>query len=241
MAIFHFHAQIIGRSGGRSAVAAAAYRSGSRLYCQRTGTSYDYRRKADVIKTGLLAPTIHAPPSAPDWVHQRQILYNRVEAAEKRKDSQLLREFDMAIPHELDELAAKNLVLRWVSEHFLDHGLVADIAFHAGYKGGNRHTHVLTTLRRIEADGFSAKKAIELNHPGLCEVWRESWERLCNEALEKAGSSERISRLSYAAQGIKRRPQRHMGPSATAMFRRGAITDPGRQLHFTSNDNYLSS
>lgn len=225
MAIFHFHAQIIGRSGGRSAVAAAAYRSGSKLYCQRTGTTYDYRRKLDVIKTGVLAPTILAPPGAPDWVIDRQVLYNMVEAAEKRKDSQLLREFDLAIPHELDECAAKLLVLRWNSENFLDHGVVSDVAFHSGYKGRNRHAHVLTTLRSIDADGFSAKKASELNHPSLCEEWRKSFERLCNEFLEAAGSSERVSRLSLAAEGITRRPQRHMGPSATAMYRRGAITE----------------
>lgn len=207
-------------------MAAAAYRSGSKLFCLRTDMSYDYRRKRDVIRTGVLAPTIVAPPWAPDWVvNDRQELYNQVEAAEKRKDAQLLREFDLAIPHEINDLAAKNLVLRWVTENFFDHGVVCDFAFHAGHKGMNRHAHVLVTLRRIGADGFSAKKAIELNDRRLCDVWRQSFERLSNEFLKAAGSSERVSRLSYAAQGITRPPQRHMGPSATAMYRRGAITE----------------
>jgi len=225
MAFFHLHAKIIGRSQGRHAVAAAAYRCGIRLSCQQSGQIFDYRRKNDVIRSGILAPTILAPSWAPDWVDDRQVLYNFVEASETRKDAQLLREFDLAIPKELDDEASKLLVLRWNRENFLIHELVSDVAFHRGYREENRHAHVLVTLRRIECEGFAARKAVELNHPSMCARWRESWERYCNEALQRAGVEERVSRLSLEAQGINRMPQRHVGQAVTAMRRRGALSE----------------
>ena len=239
MAYFHLHAQIIGRSAGRYAVAAGAYRSGSKLHCQRSGLTFDYQKKQDVIRSGLLAPMIVAPPWAPAWVNDRELLYNKIEDGEKRRDAQLLREFDIALPNELDDEAARTLVLKWNRECFLVHHLVSDVAFHSGFQGKNRHVHVLVTLRRIEAGGFSAKKAVELNHPRMCECWREAWERLCNQALESAGAVETITRLSLAAQGIARSPQRHMGQVRTAMHRRGAISDEewNRSLHKSEVSN----
>lgn len=225
MAYFHMHAQVIGRSQGRYAVAAAAYRAGIRLYCERSGQWFDFRGKQDVIRSGELAPVILVPPWGPTWAGDRALLYNAIEAAEKRRDSQLLREFDLAIPKELSEASAKGLLVQWNEENFLVHGLVSDLTFHRGYRGLNRHAHLLVSMRCIEPQGFSTKKATALNHPSLCEKWRESWERLCNQALESEGCSERISRLTLSAQGVDRAPQRHMGQALTAMRRKGTLSE----------------
>jgi ATP-dependent exoDNAse (exonuclease V) alpha subunit len=225
MAFFHLNVKIISRSKGQYAVAAAAYRAGTKLYCQTSGQTFDYRCKTDVHRLGALKPSILAPSWAPDWVDNREILYNAVERIEKRKDAQLLREFDLAIPRELSNEEARLLVFGWNRENFLVHDLVSDVCFHTGHMGLNPHAHVLVTMRRIEPTGFAARKARDLNHPSLCERWRESWERLCNEALQAAGVSERISRLSLEAQGISRLPQRHVGRAVTAMRRRGLLCE----------------
>ena len=104
MAIYHLSAKVMSRSTGRSIVAAAAYRSGSRLVDDRTGTVHDYTRKS-VDHTEILAPA-----GSPDWVYDRQQLWNRVEAVEKRKDAQLAREVEVALPRELTPEARIDLL-----------------------------------------------------------------------------------------------------------------------------------
>lgn len=97
MADYRFSVQPIKRSEGRSAVAAAAYRSGESLYEERTDLVHDYERKQGVEHTEIMAPE-----SAPDWVQSRERLWNNVEAAETRKNSQPAFEFQLSLPHELD-------------------------------------------------------------------------------------------------------------------------------------------
>ena len=96
MAIYHASAKIISRNGGKSVLASAAYRAGDRLTDERLGKSFDYTKKQGVDSTIILAPD-----NAPDWVANREKLWNEVEAAEKRKDAQLAREFNIALPVEL--------------------------------------------------------------------------------------------------------------------------------------------
>ncbi len=93
MAIFHMHAQVISRATGRSAVASASYRAAERLYDQRLGKTFDYSRKAGVEHSEIMAPE-----GSPDWAHDREQLWNAVELAEKRKDAQLAREIQVALP-----------------------------------------------------------------------------------------------------------------------------------------------
>ena len=78
MAIYHLSVQIIKRSEGRSAVAAAAYRSGTSLTSEWDGITYDYTRKGWVEHTEILLPEY-----APESFKKRQHLWNQVEMAEK--------------------------------------------------------------------------------------------------------------------------------------------------------------
>ncbi len=125
MAIYHYSVGIISRSKGRSATAAAAYRAAERIEDIRTGEIHDYRKKRGVDEKFILAPTI-----APDWVYNREKLWNEVELGEWRKDSQLSREINVAIPVELSKSLQVELIREFVQEQFVDEGMIADVAFH---------------------------------------------------------------------------------------------------------------
>ncbi|NJO94236.1 MAG: MobA/MobL family protein [Hydrococcus sp. RM1_1_31] len=125
MAIYHLNASVISRSAGRSVTAAAAYRAAEKIYDERTGQTFDYTRKSGVDATIILAPA-----HVPDWVNSRALLWNEVEKVEKRKDSQLAREIDLAIPVELNNFQKQKLVSEFVNEQFVELGMVADVAFH---------------------------------------------------------------------------------------------------------------
>lgn len=217
MAIYHLSVQVIGRSAGRSAVAAAAYRAGERLVDERTGQVHDYSRRRG-IESEILAPA-----QAPAWIQDRERLWNAVEASERRKDSQLAREINIALPLELSREQARELVRGYVQEQFVAQGMVADVAYH--WDRHNPHVHVMLTLRAIGPDGFGAKVR-EWNRTEALEGWREAWERHANRALERAGRSERIDHRSLEAQGITDRlPTIHEGPHVRAMARRGLRTE----------------
>src|SRR6516165_9816542 len=101
MAVYHFTASFIRRSKGHSAVAAAAYRSASRLHDDRQDRTFDYTVKQDVIHSEILAPE-----RSPDWIRERELLWNRVEARERRRDARLAREILLALPEELTQFRA---------------------------------------------------------------------------------------------------------------------------------------
>lgn len=149
MAIYHASAKIISRSGGKSILASAAYRAGDKLTDERLGKSFDYTKKQGVDSTIILAPD-----NAPDWVKNREKLWNEVEAAEKRKDSQLAREFNIALPIELDKEQMKDLALSYVRSQFVERGMIADVAFH-DLETSNPHFHVLLTMRDITEQGLA--------------------------------------------------------------------------------------
>src|ERR1700674_578193 len=109
MAIYHFTAKVISRSKGRSAVAAAAYRSASQIHDFRQDLNFDYADKPDVIHSEILAPD-----GAPEWVHNRELLWNTVEAGEKRRDAQVAREVEFALPEELSQIEAIALAREFV-------------------------------------------------------------------------------------------------------------------------------
>jgi len=173
LAIYHLRLKVVSRSLGRaakpggatrrSAVAAAAYRSGERLYDSTQGKWFDFD-KPDVIHTEILAPY-----EAPAWVFDRQTLWNMVERSEKRADAQLAREVEITLPRELTKEQSIDLVRGFVRERFVSQGMVADIALHcpAASDGAEQpHAHVLLTMRRLDtasATGFSAKKERDWN------------------------------------------------------------------------------
>ena len=124
MAIYHLSMQIISRSKGQSAVASASYRSGERLEDERTGETKFYKREVQP-ETMILAPS-----NSPEWVKDRGQLWNAVEQIEKRKDAQLAREINIALPIELSKDQQKELIQDYVQKEFVNRGMVADIAIH---------------------------------------------------------------------------------------------------------------
>lgn len=229
MAIYHLSASVIGRSSGRSATAAAAYRSGGIVRDERTGEVHDYSRKGGVEGTAILAPA-----DAPDWAHDRAALWNAVEAAEARKDAQVAREITVALPAELDAAGRRALVDDWVRSELVDRGMVADVAFHAPHREGdqrNHHAHILLTMRGLGPDGFGPKVR-EWNGKDQLGAWRESWAAAQNRALERAELEARVDHRGLAAQGLEELPTRHLGPAATALERQEAreAAEVGREI-----------
>jgi ATP-dependent exoDNAse (exonuclease V) alpha subunit len=227
MAIFHLSAKIVSRGKGQSAIAKAAYNARDRITDERTGEVKDYSRK-----NGILFSGIFAPKDAPEWAHDRAELWNHAEAAETRKNSQLAREIEVSLPHELTEQQREYLIKDFVREQFVRHGMVADVNIHAPDRQGderNYHAHILLTTREISPDGFTDKNR-EWNTTETLEKWREGWEITANRYLERFGHEERIDRRTLEAQGIKREPTQHQGAQITAMQRRGIETERGEEL-----------
>lgn len=140
MAIYHCSIKVIKRSQGKSAVAAAAYRSGEKLTNQWDGVTHDYTKKGGIVHSEILLPS-HAPPA----LLNRSELWNSVEQFEKSGNAQLAREIEIALPVELDRQAQLALVRTYVNDTFVSVGMCADFALHD--KGdGNPHAHIMLTL-----------------------------------------------------------------------------------------------
>ena len=200
MAIYHLRATMISRSAGRSATAAAAYRTAERIEDHRTGLVFDYRARGGVDHVETLAPA-----DVPDWVQDRAALWNAVEQAETRKNSQVAREIRVALPHELDHAQRVELVRDFCQREFVDRGMVADIALHAPGREGderNHHAHILLTTREIGPEGFTTKNR-DWNAKELLEGWREAWARDTNHALERCGAETRVDHRTLEAQRVE--------------------------------------
>ncbi|MBM6914647.1 MobA/MobL family protein [Gemmiger formicilis] len=149
MAIYHLEAKMVSRGAGRSAVAAAAYLSCSRLLNEYDGVQHDYTRKQ-----GLVWQQVFLPVAAPTEWQNREILWNAVEENEKTKDSRLAREFVVALPIELSKAQWERLLSDFVSDTFVSDGMCADVAIHDSYPPGhNPHAHILLTVRPLDEKG----------------------------------------------------------------------------------------
>lgn len=230
MAIYHATAKVIGRSAGKSATAAAAYRAGDRIADERTGVVHDYSRKGGVDHSEIIVPA-----NAPRWMQDRETLWNMVELGEKRKDSQLAREFQVALPIELSHQEKIDLAKSFVTDTFVNRGMVADLNIHH-IDGQNPHAHIMLTMRDIE-DGVFGSKNRAWNDKELLQSWREAWEIKANEALELAGRTERIDHRTLEEQGIERVPQVHLGRKVAEMEERGVQTDRGTIWNAIDQDN----
>lgn len=225
MAIYRLEAKIFSREKrGRSIIAAAAYRAGTKLRDAITEKVYDYSRRMK----GVVDTTILTPEGAPEWAHDSGRLWNTVEAGEKRKDAQLAREFILAVPRELDAKAQFAAAREWAERELVARGMAVEVSLHHPKNGKNPHAHLLATMRKLEPEGFSAKKPREWNDVGQLHQWRESWAEAVNSALEKAGRPERVDHRSLKDRGIDAEPQPKIGVSATAMQREGKLADPER-------------
>lgn len=218
MAIFHLSVQTLGRTSGANALAAAAYRSGEKL------GDYDYSKRKNEVEFS----SIYAPEKAPEWCLERAGLWSAVEEAEKRKDAQLCREMNFALPLELNSDQRRTLVEEY-AKIFTEHGMVVDAAIHKSKDGKNPHAHIMLTMRELKPNGFG-KKNREWNRRELVENWREKWAELANLALQRAGHSVRIDHRSLAAQGIDHEPTIHQGKSVTHMPGQSLIKEWNRVI-----------
>ena len=153
MAIYHFEGQVISRTSGRTSVAAAAYRSRERLYNEYDGLTHDYTYRHD-----LLWEQIMLPPNAPAAWQDRETLWNAVEQSETQKDNRLAREFNAALPIELDLPEWKQLLTDFVQQQFVSQGMCADVVIHNPNDGHNPHAHIMLTVRPLKENGDWANK-----------------------------------------------------------------------------------
>lgn len=209
MAIYHLEGKVISRSQGRSSVAASAYRAAERLIDERTGLTHDFTKK----EPDLIHAEILLPKDAPEWMQNREKLWNHVEQIENRKDAQLAREFNIALPKELTHEQNIKLAQSFVQKEFVDQGMVADMCLHRGHKSSEEqpHVHVMLTLREITPEGFG-QKAREWNDKKLIHTWRAAWADSCNQHLIKQGHDIQIDHRTLEAQGINLEPQTKIGP-----------------------------
>ena len=247
MAIYHCTCKIISRGQGRSAVGAAAYRSGEKLYNEYDGIEHDYTKKGGVVYSEIMLCE-----NAPKEYQDRQTLWNAVEQIEKSSKAQLAREYEVAL--ELSREEQLKLVRDFAKENFVDNGMCVDFSIH-DKEDGNPHAHIMLTTRPIEQDnswGVKQKKEYILDKNGQkqydkkkqtykCKTvkttnWdskeflqrsRESWAEKVNQELEKKSLPQRIDHRSLKEQGVDRVPTIHEG-GARKLEKRGIKTDRGK-------------
>jgi hypothetical protein len=228
MAIYHCSLQNISRAAGRSAIAAAAYRSTSRIVDRKTGIASDYTRKERALAAG-----IELPAGAPEWAGNRAELWNRAEEKENRKNSILAHEINIAIPCEIKNQADREKLVREYAKTITAQGAACDWAIHAPDGKGDRrnyHAHLMFTTRTFEGGDWAKNKPHRTKDEASewVERHRKNWETCANRALAELHKRPRIDRRSLEAQGIGRTPQQHQGVTATQMERRGAKPDRTR-------------
>ncbi|NQE60783.1 Ti-type conjugative transfer relaxase TraA [Caulobacter sp. RHG1] len=234
MAIYHFSVKAISRATGASAVASAAYRSASRLHDERLDRDHDFTNKSGVVHSDIMLPE-----GAPEQLCDRAKLWNTVEAGEKRKDAQLSREVEFAIPREMDQAQGIDLARDFVQREMVDRGMVADLNVHwdIGPDGlAKPHAHVMLSMREISEDGFGAKVR-DWNRTELVERWREAWADHVNERLAQLDIDARIDHRSLEDQGIDLEPQHKIGPAAGRMAGEGVETERLEDHHRIAREN----
>lgn len=244
MAIYHASLRVLTRSQGHSAVAAAAYRAGVRLFDDRTGLAHDFTRKS-----GVLSARMEAPADAPPWASDVEKVWNEAEGAENRVNARVARDFVIGLPHEIPEPARAELAHRIARDLVERYNCGVLVALHAPDAGGDRrnyHAHLLLTTRVIEPHGFGAKVRIlddRKTGPREVEAIRRLVAGRTNEALASAGIASRVDHRTLAAQAndaadrgdaaavlrLVREPTQHLGRAATAALRRGGSSP--RQAH----------
>ena len=232
MAIFHMSFQNISAGKMRSAVASASYRSGERLFSDREGKTYFYKR--DVMPEAFIL----TPKNAPEWAKDRSKLWNKVEKKDRKANSRYAKEFNVALPIELSEQEQKDLLTKYVQENFVNSGMVADVAIHRDHPD-NPHAHVMLTNRPFNPDGswgLKSKRENILDENGnktytknsrfprsrkiwlvdwdkkeKITEWRKNWANAVNQVLEAKNFPDRISEKSYEEQSIDEVATQHEG------------------------------
>src|SRR5690349_20284780 len=222
MAIYHLHVKVIGRKSGSSAVASAAYRSALRLRDERLDRSHDFSGKRGVVHSEVMLPG-----EAPEAWSDRERLWNDVEAFEVRKDAQLAREVEFALPREMTRAQGIGLARDFVQAEFVDRGMIADLNVHWDMAEDGMpkpHAHVMLTMRAVDENGFG-HKVRDWNRTEMVERWRERWAALGNERLAELDIDARIDHRSLEAQGIPLEPQSQIGAPAKRIEEGGIASE----------------
>jgi Ti-type conjugative transfer relaxase TraA len=228
MAIYHLHVKVIGRKAGSSVVASAAYRSASRLRDDRLERSHDFSNKRGVVHSEVVLPE-----DAPEKWSDRERLWNDVEAFEVRKDAQLAREIEFALPREMTQAQGIELARDFVQSEFVDQGMIADLNVHwdmAEDGTSKPHAHVMLTMRSVDENGFG-QKVRDWNRTEMVERWRARWAELANERLAELDIDARIDHRSLEAQGIALEPQSQIGAPAQRIEGKGIEAADRAEMH----------
>jgi ATP-dependent exoDNAse (exonuclease V) alpha subunit len=245
MAAYFLNLKTFGRSGGSSAISAAAYRSGERILDERTGRTYDHTDRQDILHKEILVPS-HLAEANMDWAKDRSNLWNSAERAESRKNARVAREYLVALPVELNP-DQRIALARGFSRELTDrYQFAVDLSVHAprDYPGSdprNFHAHLLATTREVGVEGLTRKTTLEMHDvrrrelglpPGVSELFhvRERWASVANESLREAGIDARIDHRTLAAQGIDREPYPYIPHAAFQMERHGFLSVQGERL-----------
>lgn len=195
---------MISRARGQSVTAAAAYRSGSALRDERYGLTHNYTRRREGAHAEIMSPA-----GAPAWVQDRETLWNRVEAGELRKDSQLARAIDIGLPVELSHAQSVELVRDYIAQEFVAKGMIADFCIRRN-DPNNPCAQILLTLREATPSGFGPKVRHWNRKSNLLD-WRSAWAERANQHLARAGHSVRIDHRTLEAQQSELTPGRYTG------------------------------
>ena len=191
--MFRIEVKIASRTKGRSVVAMACYRSASKIFDRRLGVTHNYRKKTGVTKSLILAPH-----GTPEPLLERESLWNEVENFERRKDAQLTREFLLSLPRNLTVDQNISLAKDWVNKQLVSSGMIADISFH-DMVSRNPHAHVMTTMRKIDKNGFG-HKVRSWNSKLYLTQWRQSWAESINKYFNSHGIQDSVDHRSYINQ-----------------------------------------
>jgi Ti-type conjugative transfer relaxase TraA len=197
VATYRLSSSSIGRSGARSSVASAAYRSAEKLHDSREDITHDFTKKQGVYQSEVMLPE-----NAPEALKDRQTLWNEVEKAETRANASLAKEYQLSLPHELSHDEKVRIAREFAQEQFVDKGLGVDIAFH-DFESNNPHCHIMTTTRYINEQGLDmGNKPVFFRERSYLIDLRKDWEHTVNKGLEKNGIEERVTADSYRKHGI---------------------------------------
>ena len=256
MAIYYCSVSIISRGDGRSAVAAAAIRAAETLRDERNGR----RCRSPATNPAPAHAEILAPAAAPVWMRDRERLWNAVEAAEKRKDSQLARQITLSLPRELDHRQQIELVRGFAHEQLVACGMVVDLTVRETIARDGRRQRaavLMATTRQIDPtmpSGFAPAKERAWNGKAALYAWRKAWAAHLNTALAAAGSDARVDHRTLEAQrqealqrgdhaqarALDRLPQPKLGRRAAELERQGIATERGDPLRDTEEYNALT-
>ena len=234
----------VSRKAGQSAIAAAAYRTGERLFDVRGEETHDYTRRYGVLTTGLILPD-----GAPAW--SREELWNAAEGAEKRKDARIARKIEMALPADATDAQRHELVRAWASELVSRYGVAVDYAIHLPDREGserNHHVHLMMTTRKVTREGLSEKAELELSNTdqkkrgfavgddGIYAL-RVAMTEVFNVFAERHELDLAADPRSYQDRGIDIEPTVHVGVHATNMDRKGTEAERADQHRETRETN----